>query len=277
ELLINACRKANADWLLENMFCLRSAVCVGFVTLSTFLTASTLHSQVVPTTASTFLQGSDEYPEVVGETDLLTRMQVMESQSVELREKIKTLEEANKRQDAAKSKLPSVTINGVFQADAAAFGQDDDSRDAYGRVEGGGDFRRARLSAKGAVTDRMDCFMQMDVAFFGRPTFTDLWVDFKDAGPLGTVRVGQWKQPFSLEVVSSFRYTTFMERAGTFQAFTPFRHLWIGFYDNSDDLNWTWAASYFRTGQDQFGGSLSTDGGNGLAGRFLVYPSGSGL
>ncbi len=246
---------------------LRSFVCAGFVALSTFLTASTLQAQVVPTSASPFLPGSEENLEVIGETDLLNRMQAMESQSIELREKIKTLEDANKRQDAVKAKLPSVTINGVFQADAVAFDQDDESRAAYGRVEGGGDFRRARLSAKGAVTDRMDYFMQMDFAFFGRPTFTDLWVDFKDAGPLGTVRVGQWKQPFSLEVVSSFRYTTFMERAGTFQAFTPFRHLGIGFYDNSEDLNWTWAASYFRTGQDQFGGSLSTDGGNGMAGR----------
>ena len=113
----------------------------------------------------------------------------------------------------------------------------------------------------------MDYFMQMDFAFFGRPTFTDLWGDFKDAGPLGTVRVGQWKQPFSLETVSSFRYTTFMERAGVFQAFVPFRHIGIGFYDHSKDERWTWAGSYFRTGQDQFGGSLSTDQGNGLAGR----------
>ncbi len=58
-----------------------------------------------------------------------------------------------------------------------------------------------------------------------------------------------------------------MERSSTFQAFTPFRGIGAGFYDHSDDLNWTWAASYFRTGQDQFGGSLSTNGGNGGAGR----------
>jgi phosphate-selective porin OprO and OprP len=248
------------------MFYLRNALCVGLVTAS-FLSTSTLQAQVVSTTAEHFLPSGEEAKEDAGEIDLLTRLQVMESQSLELQQKIKQLEDANKQKDAAKSKLPSMTISGVFQADGVAFDQDDGSRAAYGPVEGGGDFRRARLGAKGAVTDGMDYFMQMDFAFFGRPTFTDLWVDFKDAGPLGTVRVGQWKQPFSLEVVSSFRYTTFMERAGTFQAFTPFRHLGIGFYDNSEDLNWTWAASYFRTGQDQFGGSLSTDGGNGMAGR----------
>ncbi len=248
------------------MFYLRVAICVGLIT-AFFLSASTIQAQVVSTTAEQFPLPSEDANDGVEDIDLLARMQMMESQSLELKEKIEKLENANKQKDAAKTKLPSVTINGVFQADGVAFDQDDDSRAAYGRVEGGGDFRRARLGAKGAVTDRMDYFMQMDFAFFGRPTFTDLWVDFKDAGSLGTVRVGQWKQPFSLEVVSSFRYTTFMERAGTFQAFTPFRHLGIGFYDNSEDLNWTWAASYFRTGQDQFGGSLSTDGGNGMAGR----------
>ena len=179
----------------------------------------------------------------VDQNDLAVRMQAMELQTHELREQIAKLENSSKQKEVPKLKLPSVAISGVFQADAVAFNQDDASREAYGRVESGADFRRARLGAKGAVTDRMDYFIQMDFAAFGRPTFTDLYVDFKDAGPLGTVRIGQWKQPFSLEVVSSFRYTTFMERAGTFQAFTPFRHLGVGFYDHSEDLDWTWAAS----------------------------------
>lgn len=241
----------------HNMFHRRSVIRVGWVTIFC-LAVSTLQAQVVPTTALPFLPSSDVVLGEGEEIDPHTRMQEMKTQSGELRERTEILEDANKQKDPTKTTLPNVTISGVFQADGVAFDQDDDSREAYGRVEGGGDFRRARLGAKGAVTDRMDYFMQMDFAFFGRPTFTDVWVDFKDAGPLGTVRVGQWKQPFSLEVVSSFRYTTFMERAGMFQAFTPFRHLGIGFYDNSEDLNWTWAASYFRTGQDQFGGSLST-------------------
>ncbi len=197
--------------------------------------------------------------------EVTKRLEAIEAKSAANADELAKLSKKNAA--AEKPKLPSVTINGVFQADGVAFNQTDESRAAYGRVEGGADFRRARLSAKGGVSDSMDYFMQMDFGFFGRPTFTDVWADFKDVGPLGTVRVGQWKQPFSLEVVSSFRYTTFMERSSLFQAFTPFRHIGVGFYDHSDDLDWTWAASYFRTGQDQFGGSLSTDGGNGAAGR----------
>ena len=196
--------------------------------------------------------------------NLTARIEELERNAKTSESKILAFEDGAK---AEKAKRPTLQLSGVFQADAVAFDQDEASRLNYGRIESGADFRRARLGAKGAISDRMDYFMQLDFGFFGRPTFTDLWVDFKDAGPLGTVRVGQWKHPFSLETVSSFRYTTFMERAGVFQAFTPFRHLGIGFYDHSKDERWTWAASYLRTGQDQFGGSLSTDQGNGMASR----------
>lgn len=199
--------------------------------------------------------------------ELVERINALEHANQQSQAKIAKLTEQQSKPAAEKPKLPSVTLNGVFQADAVTFDQNDASRLVYGTVENGADFRRARLSAKGAVTDRMDYFLQMDFGFFGRPTFTDVWADFKEAGPLGTVRVGQWKQPFGLETVSSFRYTTFMERSSTFQAFVPFRHIGVGFYDHSQDLNWTWATSYFRTGQDQFAGSLSSNGGNGMASR----------
>ncbi len=167
---------------------------------------------------------------------------------------------------------PNIKINGVFQADTGFFTQDNESLLNYGRIQDGAAFRRARLAASGSVTETVNYFFQMDFAFFGRPTFTDVWVEQKDLPLLGTVRIGQWKQPFSLEVVSSFRYTTFMERSVLFQPFTPFRHLGAGFYDNSEDLTRTWAASAFRSGQDQFGGSISTDGGWGTAERVTWCP-----
>lgn len=89
---------------------------------------------------------------------------------------------------------------------------------------------------------------------------------------LGNVRVGQWKQPFSLEVVSSFRYTTFVERSLLFQHFTPFRHLGAGFYNTNEDQTMTWAMSGFASGQDQFGGSITNRGGWGTAERVTLLP-----
>lgn len=176
------------------------------------------------------------------------------------------------QEKAAKKTLPSITINGVFQADAGWVQQDQASRQKYGDIQDGADFRRARLSAKGSVTETTNYFFQMDFGFFGRPTFTDLWVEQTQVPLLGNVRIGQWKQPFSLEVVSSFRYTTFMERSSLFQAFTPFRHMGIGFYDHTEELDATWAASVFRSGQDQFGGTLADNGGWGTAERLTMLP-----
>lgn len=174
--------------------------------------------------------------------------------------------------DAKLIKYPNFTVNGVFQADAGWFQQDANSLATLGDLQDGADFRRARLSAKGGIAPNMNYFMQMDFGFFGRPTFTDVWVEVTQLPYLGNVRVGQWKQPFSLEVVSSFRYTTFMERSLLFQPFTPFRHIGAGFYDHNEALNATWAASVFRTGQDQFGGDIGDNGGWSLAARGTYLP-----
>ncbi len=171
-------------------------------------------------------------------------------------------------------KYPNVTINGVFQADGVWVHQDAGSLDEFGRIEDGAGFRRVRLSAKGSVTPHTNYFFQTDVgtAGIGRPTITDMWVEETNVPYLGNVRVGQWKQPFSLEVVSSFRYMTFMERSVLFTAFTPFRRLGVGFYDHSEDLSMTWAVSGFRTGQDQFGDTYSNDGGYGTSERVTFLP-----
>lgn len=159
-----------------------------------------------------------------------------------------------------KKTFPSVQVYGAFQADTGYFFQDTNSTIANGDIANGADIRRARLGAKGAINEVVNYTFQMDFGFFGRPTFTDVFVEQTNIPYLGKVRVGQWKQPFSLEVVSSYRYTTFMERSVLFQSFTPFRHLGAGFYDNSEDLTTTWAASVFTTGQDQFGNTLFEGG-----------------
>lgn len=171
-----------------------------------------------------------------------------------------------------RTKYPTVEVHGVFQADTAWIHQDAASFATFGDIQDGADFRRARLSANGAITENMNYFLQMDFAFQGRPTFTDVWMEMTKLPWIGNLRIGQWKQPFSLEVVSSFRYTTFAERSLTFQSFTPFRHIAVGFYDWSEDERMTWAASVYRSGQDQYGGSIADNGGYSGVGRITGLP-----
>src|SRR5439155_5165537 len=170
------------------------------------------------------------------ESDLYQQPESLAAQLANLGKRIDALEKPSIKYPA------NVQVLGVFQADGVTFNQDAANKAAIAaggvgqEIQNGGDFRRARLAARATLANNMNAFFQMDFAFPGRPTFTDVWVEWTDLPVLGTVRVGQWKQPFSLEVVSSFRYTTFMERSSLFQAFTPFRHIGIGAYNHADDL-----------------------------------------
>jgi phosphate-selective porin OprO/OprP len=256
--------RALTMWPLLAMGC--AAICTH-----SFLGTPAAHAQSL----ESFAPGNGESIPLDDASDQFSRDEFVDSAAPPIAdERISELEQ--KWEDFLKAQkakpFPTITVNGVFQADGGIFNQSAASVNTFAHIQNGADFRRARLSAKGSVAENMNYFFQMDFAFFGRPTFTDLWTEFTLLPVLGNVRVGQWKQPFSLEVVSSFRFTTFMERSLLFQSFTPFRHLGVGFYDHSDDLSVTWAVSLIRTGQDQFGNSLSTAGGNGLAARLTWLP-----
>ncbi|MSR56403.1 MAG: porin [Planctomycetaceae bacterium] len=172
----------------------------------------------------------------------------------------------------SKKKYPNTELHGVVQADSGWYGQDQTNINEFGILKDGADFRRTRLSANGAIAPNVNYFVQMDFAFPGRPTFTDVWVEVTKLPVVGNLRVGQWKQPFSLEVVSSFRYTMLPERSLLFNAFTPFRHIAVGMYDYSEDERMTWAASVYRPGQDQYGGSIASSGGYAGVGRITGLP-----
>lgn len=174
--------------------------------------------------------------------------------------------------DLTKTKYPNVTINGFFQADVGFFDQSPNNEKTFGDIQDGAGFRRLRLSTKGGVIENVNYFIQMDFGFFGRPTFTDVWLEVTHVPVLGFVKVGQWKQPFGLETVTSVRYQTFMERSSLFQTFQAFRHIGIGTYNYSEDEMTTWAGSVFKTGNDQFGGDIGDNAGVSAAGRITHLP-----
>ncbi|MEX0703120.1 MAG: porin [Planctomycetales bacterium] len=169
------------------------------------------------------------------------------------------------------SKYPTAALTGFFQADAAWFNQDEANRRAVGDVPNGADFRRARLAAKGDAWDNVGYMLEMDFAFPGRPSFMDVYLDIRDVPHLGTVRIGQFRQPFGMDSMTSVRELWFLERALPF-AFVPFRQIGVGFFDHSEDERATWALSAFRFPTDVFGTNVGDSGGYGLAGRATYLP-----
>lgn len=159
--------------------------------------------------------------------------------------RVSQLEEAAKQ--AKSPKYPTVNLTGFFHYDTGHFYQDDASRATLGDIQDGSGFRRARLAATGSVAANMNYILEMDFGVGGRPSFMDVWGEVTMLPVLGTVRIGHFRQPFSMDALTSIKSLTFLERSLPFQALLPFRRIGVMAYDNSEDLNTTWAYSVYRT------------------------------
>ncbi|MBW3541278.1 MAG: porin [Planctomycetes bacterium] len=172
--------------------------------------------------------------------------------------------------DASDPQYPTVGVTGFFQVDAVWFSQDADSRGFLGDVPDAVHFRRARLAATGDVAPNVDYLVEFDFGFPGRPSFMDVWLTIHDLPGVGNARVGQWRQPFGMDNVTSVRELWFFERALPF-AFAPFRQTGIGFFDGALDESATWAISGYKFPVDPFGGNFGDDG-YGAAARATIAP-----
>lgn len=196
----------------------------------------------------------------------------------ELDELKASLELSNKRGEAADSTAnkpatpapvvyPTVKLTGFFQADAGWFHQNAASlaMPQLGNVQDDRDFRRTRLAAVGKVADNVSYMLEMDFSFLGRPSFMDVWADVSKVPVFGNIRIGQYRQPFGLNELTSVRELTFLERPSMF-AMSPFRQIGIGFHNTTSDQRTTWAASAFGANTDPWGNSVG-DRGYGMASR----------
>ena len=129
---------------------------------------------------------------------------------------------------------------------------DDDVEDAVGRLDEGTEFRRARLFTSGTLFERVEFKAQYDFTD-GDADFKDLWLGVKGIPIVNHIRVGQMKEPFGLEELTSSNTITFMERSTASEAFAPSRNTGLMVFDTAleDDRLW-WGAGVFRD-TDDFG------------------------
>ncbi|MBX7166340.1 MAG: hypothetical protein K1X74_08310 [Pirellulales bacterium] len=182
----------------------------------------------------------------------------------------KRLEAAEKEiatleKEKAKSALPNIKLSGFFQLDHGSFAQDETSRMRLGDIEDGFSFRRARLQALGKLTDFTNFSLEMDFGTVGRPSFQDVWGEQTNLPFFGTLRIGQFRQPTTMDCLTSIRHLEFLERSAPFQAFDPFRRVGIMAYNLSESEMTQWAYSVYGTGFtffDGVGSAYSTLGDN---------------
>jgi phosphate-selective porin OprO and OprP len=124
----------------------------------------------------------------------------------------------------------SLQIFGRLQHDFAWI---DDS--AFGTPDGS-EGRRARIGVAGDLAEDIGFKMEVDFASFDASgaAFTDAYLKFGGL-PVGTLKIGHVKEPFSLNELTSSRFITFTERNDTFAIG---RNSGVLASDATDELTW---------------------------------------
>jgi phosphate-selective porin OprO/OprP len=160
-------------------------------------------------------------------------------------------------------------IGGRIQTDFSNFTESRDMKQEFGSFQNGSELRRARMQIDGLVYGRVEYMIEYDFAT-GDAEPKDVYVGLVDVPYAGTLRVGHFKEPFSLEEVTSDNYTTFMERALP-NAFAPSRNMGVMAFDAVLDERMTWALGAFRSSSDAFAEDQE-DGGWATTGRITGLP-----
>lgn len=163
----------------------------------------------------------------------------------------------------------SARVGGRIQADAAAY--DDDQAD----LGSGTEIRRARLFMSGVLWRDWAYKLQYDFTDSGADGIADAYISYIGFDPV-SLKVGHFKEPFSLENITSSKHVTFIERALP-EVFRPGRS--IGGQVATHGSNWSAAAGFFGEGAGSsprnVPASSSTnevDEGYGMTGRVTWVP-----
>lgn len=148
-------------------------------------------------------------------------------------------------------------IFGRMQVDAVSFSQDPANKALLGDIPNGTEFRRLRMGIQGPGHEVLFYRLEVDFVQPGkvthhRPRVTDAYLDIRDLPWLGTVRVGQFREPYSVERLTSNNDVTFMER-GLPAAFHVGRNLGVMAFDHSRNERWYWWNGIFDERATNFG------------------------
>lgn len=163
-------------------------------------------------------------------------------------------------------------IGGRVQQDWVMYSTDRKIRDAVngGKSIGDGvEFRRARLNIQGNIYRNTAYRLELDFAG-GEVAFKDAYIEVLDIPYVGTYTVGHYKEPFSLEELTSSRFITFMERSLP-NAFAPSRNTGMKMENSLLNEQATWAVGFFRE-LDDTGTGFGPDDNYNITARATAVP-----
>lgn len=164
----------------------------------------------------------------------------------------------------------NLKIGGRIMSDWAFFSPSDNIEAFTGVMEDGAEFRRARFYISGTLYRYVEFKAEYDFAG-GDADFKDVFLGLKQIVGKAGLRVGHFKEPFSLEELTSSNHITFIERALPVEAFAPSRN--TGFMLHRTDARFSWGAGIFKEADD-FGNAEDnvSDSAWALTGRIAGTP-----
>lgn len=137
------------------------------------------------------------------------------------------------------------------------------------------ELRRLRLAMLGRISDFMTARGQFD--FSDGLDIQDLWCSFREIPYIGQVKIGHFKEPFSLEALTSSQATTFMEMSLPSSAFAPRRNFGIEIMNAELRKHMTWALGFFwdigkLEDKDDLIDAFDTAAGYNLTSRLTTVP-----
>ena len=168
-------------------------------------------------------------------------------------------------------------LGGRVWADYSWYHQDEALKNAVFDEQDGGQIRMARLDLRGDIYK--DLFYRLEYEFAGNNGpggFTDTYVGLRNIPYVGTLTVGHFKEPFSLEELTSDNFTTFMER-GQPNGLSPARNLGIqlsnAYLGEPKKERLTYAVGVFKnTDNWPSANDADEDQGASVTGRLTALP-----
>lgn len=162
----------------------------------------------------------------------------------------------------------SVRVGGRIENDWSWVATGRSVEPVVGPLKTGTRFRRARVLVEGTLDQRVEFKAEYDFAG-GQAGFADVYIGLRGIPGLGRLQVGHFKEPFSLEELTSSRFITFNERALP-NVLVPARNVGLMASNAVLSNRLTWAVGVFRD-TDSFGTGVG-DGEYSLTGRLTGLP-----
>lgn len=154
---------------------------------------------------------------------------------------------------------PTIQIRGRIEAEANMAAQSPQSRATLGDLTNGFGFRRVRLGAQGTLNDSTSWVSEVEMAG-GSVRLRDVFIGLDAIPGVNQIRIGHFREPYSLEGMTSSNFMTFLERSPQ-NVISPARNWGVCGYWWPEDERLLFSLGVFRDGTGSNGQSLG-DGNN---------------